>query len=1586
MESVSRPFHKRKLPNANNFSGKNAYDGVFSGHRRKHDGAPAVTVEDYREIFTTDSSIPVLDLSTLEEASGGLNMEIWSTKPDYGMIFGGFCDQDIAICYEEMVARDEARACAPSASHSSYDLGDLSNQPLDASKQFNMAYNKISQRSKDGLDGTTHVTQLPAVSGFTCFMNESASQPKKETKNKKSSKTKIIHPGVNSSEWNVPEKQTSQSTAEFGSKHQVESLYGERIIKTLEVDLKPSPSKVSSPSAAAEPNKEIKNQKSNLTNHASVNSRKEDIHEKRTSQSAVESGSRYGQDESLSGDRNLKTFEVDLKPYPSKVSPSAVSQPNKETGNQKTYITNNMYPGVNSSKGDFHEKRTSQSAAEAGNRYSQVESLSGDKVINALEVDLKPYLSKGSSPPAVFELNKEIEKQTSESAVESESKYVQDESLSGDRIFKASEVDLKPYPSKVSPPPAVSEPNKETDNQKSDITDNIHPSVNSSKGDFHEKQTSQSAVESSSGDGIFKTFEGDLKPHPSKVFSPPAASQPNKETGNQKSYITNDAHPSVNSNKEDIHEKQISQSAVESRSRYVQDESSSGDDIFKTFEVDLKPHSSEVLSQPAASQQNTETENQKSDITNNIQPSMNSSKEDFREKQTSQSAVESRSGYGQDASSSGDDIFKTFEVDLKPHPSKVLSPPAPSQPNKETENQKSYITSNIHPGTDSSEGDFHEKQTSQSAVDSRSRYGQDESISDDRNFKKFQADLRSHPLNVSPPPAALATNSEDLDVNSAAAISAAALRKAIEKAQENIRIAKESVGRKKGFSSKSFKDSLKVKAKTVNVKGGEECKEKDDKMKEKDHKHESTVFFPDFMDGEKLFGAKKVISELHGKIPELGKNAEIPIQYPVELRESKILCSSKRVVGETEFEPIENNSHEGGLHVLESSEKKLGDAESNNSTVDQKVEDEKEIRGKSDENDYEKKFCEEPFEFFVTDKQENLEQALDEKMVSAVNQVEDEREVKAEEKFNNVCEVGMIKNAETCNFSIETNDLFQNDDYEIKEKENNKLDKMQVPETYEKSSIDVDDAEESKSVIGASQIVNDTEACKVYQNVSNAESSQGIDDVSRGSSSGHKLQVEDTEAIDKETIENISLNETEDSKDECDAKYDDLANSGLTDVGFVRNDYSIETNDLSQKEDEIQVPETYENSSSDCNDEEESESVIGASQIVDDTEDACKVDQNDNNADSSQEIDDVSSGSSTGHDFQVEDTEALEKVMNENISSDETEDNEDGCDAKSDDARSESSSDTILGMEIEVKEHKEREETVEKEDNNLQQSHEQTPEIRTKTETGTQEPDDKSGESDPHKIVEKMQYEEEKEQERIKSAVDRAIREARERAFAEVRQRVIADTQEKVTKASSDKTSAKLKLKAERAAVERATAEARQRALEKAISQKKLSEPKIQINEIDQTTFAINHTNAESALRSKAKLEKHNRIMERAAKALAEKEMRDLLVLREQAERSRLAENLDADIKRWSGGKEGNLRALLSTLQYILGADSGWQPVSLTEIITTSAVKKAYRKATLCVHPDKLQQRGASIQQKYICEKVFDLLKAAWNRFNSEER
>ncbi|KAK7358791.1 hypothetical protein VNO77_00730 [Canavalia gladiata] len=141
----------------------------------------------------------------------------------------------------------------------------------------------------------------------------------------------------------------------------------------------------------------------------------------------------------------------------------------------------------------------------------------------------------------------------------------------------------------------------------------------------------------------------------------------------------------------------------------------------------------------------------------------------------------------------------------------------------------------------------------------------------------------------------------------------------------------------------------------------------------------------------------------------------------------------------------------------------------------------------------------------------------------------------------------------------------------------------------------------------------------------------------------------------------------------------------------------------------------------------------------------------------------------------------------------------------------------------------------------------------------------------------------------------------------------------------------------------------------------------------------------ESEERRRARMERHQRAQERAAKALAEKNQRDLQTQRDQAERHRLAETLDFEIKRWAAGKEGNLRALLSTLQYVLWPECGWQPVSLTDLITAAAVKKAYRKATLCIHPDKVQQKGATLQQKYIAEKVFDLLKESWNKFNSEE-
>ncbi|XP_058786923.1 auxilin-related protein 1 [Vicia villosa] len=141
----------------------------------------------------------------------------------------------------------------------------------------------------------------------------------------------------------------------------------------------------------------------------------------------------------------------------------------------------------------------------------------------------------------------------------------------------------------------------------------------------------------------------------------------------------------------------------------------------------------------------------------------------------------------------------------------------------------------------------------------------------------------------------------------------------------------------------------------------------------------------------------------------------------------------------------------------------------------------------------------------------------------------------------------------------------------------------------------------------------------------------------------------------------------------------------------------------------------------------------------------------------------------------------------------------------------------------------------------------------------------------------------------------------------------------------------------------------------------------------------------ETEERRKARLGRHQRTQERALKAVADMNQRDLQSKREQEERRRIADTVDVQIKRWAAGKEGNMRALLSSLQNVLSADCGWQPVSLTDMITSTSVKKVYRKATLCIHPDKVQQKGANLEQKYTAEKVFDILKEAWTKFNAEE-
>lgn len=53
--------------------------------------------------------------------------------------------------------------------------------------------------------------------------------------------------------------------------------------------------------------------------------------------------------------------------------------------------------------------------------------------------------------------------------------------------------------------------------------------------------------------------------------------------------------------------------------------------------------------------------------------------------------------------------------------------------------------------------------------------------------------------------------------------------------------------------------------------------------------------------------------------------------------------------------------------------------------------------------------------------------------------------------------------------------------------------------------------------------------------------------------------------------------------------------------------------------------------------------------------------------------------------------------------------------------------------------------------------------------------------------------------------------------------------------------------------------------------------------------------------------------------------------------------------------------------------------MALMDLMEGNQVKRAYQRALLYIHPDKLQQKGAADHQKYIAAKVFDILQVPYN-------
>ena len=72
-------------------------------------------------------------------------------------------------------------------------------------------------------------------------------------------------------------------------------------------------------------------------------------------------------------------------------------------------------------------------------------------------------------------------------------------------------------------------------------------------------------------------------------------------------------------------------------------------------------------------------------------------------------------------------------------------------------------------------------------------------------------------------------------------------------------------------------------------------------------------------------------------------------------------------------------------------------------------------------------------------------------------------------------------------------------------------------------------------------------------------------------------------------------------------------------------------------------------------------------------------------------------------------------------------------------------------------------------------------------------------------------------------------------------------------------------------------------------------------------------------------------------------------------EKFALADSVDARLTSWRKGKEGNLRALLGSLDTVLWEGAGWKKAGMSELIVPAKVKVAYMKGIAKVHPDKVR-------------------------------
>ncbi|TIA89008.1 hypothetical protein E3P99_02257 [Wallemia hederae] len=120
---------------------------------------------------------------------------------------------------------------------------------------------------------------------------------------------------------------------------------------------------------------------------------------------------------------------------------------------------------------------------------------------------------------------------------------------------------------------------------------------------------------------------------------------------------------------------------------------------------------------------------------------------------------------------------------------------------------------------------------------------------------------------------------------------------------------------------------------------------------------------------------------------------------------------------------------------------------------------------------------------------------------------------------------------------------------------------------------------------------------------------------------------------------------------------------------------------------------------------------------------------------------------------------------------------------------------------------------------------------------------------------------------------------------------------------------------------------------------------------------------------------------EKAAKAALERsKAASLQEAAEDTERHALKDGVDAQLLRWKAGKVDNIRALLSSVDTILWPELGLKKFGMHELVTDVSVKKVYMRTVSKVHPDKINAKTSTLEQRMIAQGVFATLNEAYNK------